>query len=94
MNIQGYDSIDDVLERGQEALDPENFEYLANQTGAIILDTRDPEVFAKGFVPNAINIGIDGSFAVWVGTLIPDVKQELLIVADDRMLLKAPHISG
>lgn len=83
MNIQGYDSIDEVLERGQEALEPENFEYLANQTGAIILDTRDPEVFAKGFVPNAINIGIDGSFAVWVGTLIPDVKQELLIVAEE-----------
>ncbi|WP_339922560.1 MBL fold metallo-hydrolase [uncultured Cyclobacterium sp.] len=82
MNIKGYDSIDEVLERGQEALSPENFEYLANQTGAIVLDTRSPEVFAKGFIPNAINIGIDGSFAVWVGSLIPDVKQELLIVAE------------
>lgn len=82
MNIKGYDSIDEVLERGQEALSPEDFEYLANQTGAIVLDTRNPEVFAKGFIPNAINIGIDGSFAVWVGSLIPDVKQELLIVAD------------
>jgi len=82
MNIKGYDSIDEVLERGQEALSPGDFEYLANQTGAIVLDTRNPEVFAKGFIPNAINIGIDGSFAVWVGSLIPDVKQELLIVAD------------
>ncbi|GEO20903.1 MBL fold metallo-hydrolase [Cyclobacterium qasimii] len=82
MNIKGYDSIDEVLERGQEALSPEDFEYLANQTGAIVLDTRSPEVFAKSFIPNAINIGIDGSFAVWVGSLIPDVKQELLIVAE------------
>jgi rhodanese-related sulfurtransferase len=82
MNIQGYDSIDNVLERGQKALNPEEFELMANQTGALILDTRDPEVFAKSFVPNAINIGIDGSFAVWVGTMIPDIRQELLIVAD------------
>jgi glyoxylase-like metal-dependent hydrolase (beta-lactamase superfamily II)/rhodanese-related sulfurtransferase len=83
MNIQGYDSIDNVLERGQKALNPEEFELIANQTGALILDTRDPEVFAKSFVPNAINIGIDGSFAVWVGTMIPDIRQELLIVADE-----------
>ena len=82
MNIKGYDSIDEVLERGQKALSPVDFEYLANRTGAIILDTRAPEVFAKGFIPNSINIGIDGSFAVWVGSLVPDVKQELLIVTD------------
>ncbi|KEO72982.1 MBL fold metallo-hydrolase [Anditalea andensis] len=83
MNIQGYDSIDEVLERGQRALSPEAFEAAANETGAIILDTRAPQVFAQGFVPNAVNIGIDGSFAVWVGTLIPDVKQELLIITEE-----------
>lgn len=83
MNIQGYDSIDEVLVRGQQALSPDAFEAAANETGAIVLDTRKPEVFAKGFIPNAVNIGIDGSFAVWVGTLIPDVKQEILVVADE-----------
>jgi len=83
MNIQGYDSIDDVMERGRRALTPVEFEAAANETGALVLDTRAPQVFAKGFVPNAINIGIDGSFAVWVGTLVPDVKQELLIVAEE-----------
>ncbi|NHE59538.1 MBL fold metallo-hydrolase [Cyclobacterium plantarum] len=82
MNIQGYDSIDTVLDRGQQALSPGAFEAAANETGAVVLDTRAPEQFAKGFIPNAINIGIDGSFAVWVGTLIPDVKQEILVVAD------------
>lgn len=82
MNIQGYESIDQVLQRGQHALTPEAFETAANETGALILDTRDPQTFAKGFVPNSINIGIDGSFAPWVGTLIPDIKQELLIVAE------------
>lgn len=83
MNIEGYDNIDQVIQRGTQALSPEAFEAAANETGALILDTRAPQTFAKGFIPNAINIGIDGSFAVWVGTLIPDLKQEILIVADE-----------
>ena len=82
MNIQGYDSISDVLKRGQHALSPAAFEAAANETGALILDTRNPEDFAKGFIPNSINIGIDGNFAPWVGTMIPDIKQQILIVAE------------
>jgi glyoxylase-like metal-dependent hydrolase (beta-lactamase superfamily II)/rhodanese-related sulfurtransferase len=82
MNIEGYDSIDDVLERGVRPLTPAEFEAAANETGALILDTRAPQEFAKGFVPNSVNIGIDGSFAVWVGAMIPDLKQEILIVAE------------
>ena len=82
MNIKGYDSIDTVLERGQHKLSPAAFEAAANETGAIILDTRAPQEFAKAFIPNSINIGIDGSFAPWVGAMIPDVKQEILIVTD------------
>ncbi len=83
LNIQGYESIDKVLERGQHALSPDAFEVAANETGALILDTREPQTFAKGFVPNAINIGIDGSFAPWVGAMIPDIKQEILLVTDE-----------
>jgi hydroxyacylglutathione hydrolase len=82
MNIQGYDNIEKVLERGQHKLSPEAFEVAANETSALILDTRDPQTFARSFIPNAINIGVDGNFAPWVGTLIPDIKQEILIVAD------------
>jgi hydroxyacylglutathione hydrolase len=82
MNIKGYDSIDKVLERGQHKLSPAAFEAAANETGALILDTRDQQEFAKGFVPNSINIGIDGSFAPWVGAMIPDVKQQILIVTE------------
>lgn len=82
MNIQGYDSIDKVLERGQHALSPAAFEAAANETNALILDTRDAQSFAKGFVPNSINIGIDGSFAPWVGSMIPDIKQEILLVTE------------
>lgn len=83
MNIQGYDSIDEVLERGVRPLTPAEFEAAANETGAMILDTRAAQVFAKGFVPNSINIGLDGSFAVWVGAMIPDLKQEILVIADE-----------
>ncbi len=83
MNIQGYDSIDTVLERGIRPLSPAEFDAAANETGALILDTRDPEVFTKGFIPNSVNIGIDGSFAVWVGAMIPDVKQEILVITDE-----------
>ena len=83
MNIHGYDSFDKVIERGMHALNPDAFEHLANETGAVILDTRDPQVFVKGFIPNSINIGIDGNFAPWVGTLIPDIKQPILLITDE-----------
>ena len=65
------------------ALSPEAFEAAANETGELILDTRKPQTFAKGVIPNSINIGIDGGFAPWVGALIPDIKQQILIVADE-----------
>lgn len=81
MNKFGYDSLDTVMDRGMRPLSPAAFEVAANETSALILDTRDPQVFSEGFVPNSINIGIDGGFAPWVGAMIPDVKQELLIVA-------------
>lgn len=82
MNISGYESFDSVLKKGQKELSPEDFELVANETGALILDTRKAKDFAKGFIPNSINIGIDGSFAVWVGTLILDIKQEILLITE------------
>ena len=83
MNKMGYESIDTVMQRGKRALSAEEFEVAANETQALILDPRSPETFVKGFIPNAVNIGIDGNFAPWVGTLIADIKQPLLIVADN-----------
>ena len=83
MNIQGYESIDEVLNKGTQALTPEAFEAAANETDALLLDTRNAQDFAKGFIPNAINIGIDGSFAPWVGALIPDIKQTILLITDE-----------
>lgn len=83
LNKEGYESFDKVLKKGTQALSPEAFEAAANETGAILLDTRDSQTFARGFVPNSVNIGIDGSFAPWVGALIPDIEQEILIIADE-----------
>jgi hydroxyacylglutathione hydrolase len=83
MNKEGYDAIEEVIKRGTQALSPEAFEAAANETSALILDVRNPQEFAKGFVPNSINIGIDGSFAPWVGTLITDIKQEILLVTSE-----------
>ncbi len=82
MNREGYDSFPEVLNRGTQQLSAEAFEAAANETDALIIDTRTPQTFAMGFIPNSINIGISGTFAPWVGTLIPDVKQAILIVAD------------
>jgi hydroxyacylglutathione hydrolase len=83
LNKDGYESFETVLNKGTQALDPEAFETAANESGALLLDTRDAQTFARAFVPNSINIGIDGSFAPWVGTLIPDIQQPILIITDE-----------
>ena len=83
LNKQGYDSIHEVISRGTQALSPDAFEAAANETGALLLDTRDAQIFAKGFIPNSIFIGIDGSFAPWVGALVPDIKQQILLITDE-----------
>jgi glyoxylase-like metal-dependent hydrolase (beta-lactamase superfamily II)/rhodanese-related sulfurtransferase len=82
MNKEGYESIDKVIKSGTQPLTTEEFELIANETGALILDTRSANDFRMGFIPNSINIGIEGSFAPWVGALIPGVNQPLLIISD------------
>jgi len=83
MNKKGYDSFEQVLHKGMKAIMPGEFEAAAEETGAIILDTRNAAVFAKGFIPQSVNIGLDGDFAPWVGALIVDVKQPLLLVTEE-----------
>jgi hydroxyacylglutathione hydrolase len=82
LNIKGYESLDVVMDRGMRALSAQEFEDVANQNDALILDTRNAQNFCEGFIPNAINIGVDGGFAPWVGTLILDIKQPILLVTD------------
>jgi len=81
MNKMGYDSIDDVMERGQNALSLADFEQKI-QEGALILDCRTAQDFNKGFIKNSLNIGLGGSFAPWVGTLIADIKQPLVLLTE------------
>ena len=83
MNKEGYEDIDTVLESGTTPLDPEAFEKLANQSGAIILDVRHQDAFAEGHIHQSIFIGIDGGFAPWVGALIGDVEQPILLVTPE-----------
>ncbi|MFM7079244.1 MAG: MBL fold metallo-hydrolase, partial [Bacteroidota bacterium] len=85
MNKKGYESIDEVMRKGMTAMNPEQFEQAADLSGALILDTRSADDFSKGFVPQSINIGIKGDFAPWVGALVGDVKQELLLVTEPGM---------
>jgi len=82
MNKSGYDSFGTVLKQGLKALRPNEFEVLAESQGAVILDTRDNPDFAAGFIPQSINIGLNGDFAPWVGAIIVDVKQPILLVTD------------
>lgn len=83
LNKTGYESFDKVMKRGAVALSPQEFEDAANATDAVILDVRDKADFVKGFIPNSIFIGLDGTFAPWVGALIPDLQQAILIVAPE-----------
>jgi hydroxyacylglutathione hydrolase len=82
MNKEGYESFDEILNNGMRALSVAEFEAAAEETEALILDTRDSGYFSKGFVPQSINIGIQGDFAPWVGALIGDVKQAILLITE------------
>ena len=83
MNKEGYEDIESVIESGTRPLSPEAFEIAANETGAIVLDVRHQDDFAKGHIPQSIFIGIDGGFAPWVGTMIGNVDQAILLVTPE-----------
>lgn len=82
MNKEGYEDIETVLKRGMQELSPEAFEAAANETGAIVLDVRHQSDFGAGHVPRSIFIGLDGGFAPWVGALVADVKQSILLITE------------
>ncbi len=83
MNKEGYKSIDDVIKNSAKPFSVKSFELIANTTDAIILDVRHQTEFVKGFIPQSIFIGIDGGFAPWVGALIKDTNQPILLVAPE-----------
>lgn len=81
INKQGYASVDQVLAASNRALTVQQFKEQL-QRGALVLDTRKADDFEKGFIKGAINIGLNGQYAIWVGTLI-DIRQPLLLVTDE-----------
>lgn len=83
MNKKGYEQLDDVIGRAKKEMSTDAFAVAAEQADTLVLDTRDANVFAEGHIPGSINIGIKGNFAPWVGTVITDVRQRILIVAED-----------
>lgn len=82
MNKKGYESFDSVFQKGMHAIEVSEFENTVAATNALILDTRDNTIFSKGFIPQSINIGINGDFAPWVGALIGNVKQAIVLVTE------------
>lgn len=82
MNKEGYPNVEDIV-KGAQALSPDSLELTANALSALVLDVRHQDDFAQGHIPNAIFIGLDGGFAPWVGALIKDIKQPILIVAPE-----------
>ena len=82
MNKKGYDSFEQVMNNGMRALSPDEFEAAAETSDSLILDTRSPGEFAKGFIPQSVNIGLGGDFAPWVGAMVADVKQNILLVTE------------
>ncbi len=83
MNKEGYDSLDNIIKKGTEKLSPEAFEKVATDTGAVILDVRQQKDFMEAHIPNAIFIGIDGGFAPWVGSMIADTEQAILLIVPE-----------
>ena len=82
LNIGGYKSFDKIMKQAAKALTPDEFELLANEEGALVLDTREADNYAKSHIPNSINIGLQGSFAPWVGEMIPDLETPILLITE------------
>jgi rhodanese-related sulfurtransferase len=78
--------MDDIKNKAKKGLSVNEFELIKAETNALIIDTRNAKNFGEGFIPDSINIGIDGDFAVWVGTIIVDLKQKLVVIAEPNRI--------
>lgn len=83
LNKSGYSNFEDILKKGDTPLSPEEFEALANHESALVLDVRPQSDYIKGHIPNSIFIGLNGQFAPWVGALITDIKQPIILITPE-----------
>ncbi len=81
MNANGYESLDHIIEKSMTALSANDFKMKAENDDVIILDVRHEDDFVKSHIPKSIFIGINGNFAPWVGSLLGDVNQKILLIA-------------
>jgi len=85
LNKEGYKDIDDVIKTSSKALSVSDFKEVANANEALLLDVRHQKDFIKGFIPKSIFIGLNGTFAPWVGALIKDIHQPILLITPESM---------
>ncbi|MFM2326132.1 MAG: hypothetical protein RIR31_334 [Bacteroidota bacterium] len=78
INMKGYDSLDEIKEKGLTALSIAAFKKLIDED-VLVLDTRHADIFTQGFVPGSIFIGLEGRFAEWAGSLLPFDKPMILV---------------
>jgi glyoxylase-like metal-dependent hydrolase (beta-lactamase superfamily II)/rhodanese-related sulfurtransferase len=86
LNKEGYDDLSSILKKSKQSLSAEEFENASKEKGVIILDVRHQSDFASEHIPNSIFVGLDGGFAPWVGAVLSDINQPiLLVVGEDRI---------
>lgn len=86
LNKEGYQDVSEVINRGKTAIKVEDLESIVENTGALVLDVRHQNDFGQAHIPKSIFIGIDGGFAPWVGALIKDVQQAMILVVEPERL--------
>ena len=89
LNKEGYEDIDKILSSSKKLLNTNQFEKIANENGALVLDVRSKEEYENSHVPRSIFIGLDGGFAPWVGELIIDVQAPILLVCNESQIKEA-----
>lgn len=82
LNVQGHTHLDEVLERAKKPMSLEGFRAQISEDKVLLLDTRDPQIFSEGFIPGSLNIGLNGPFAVWVGEVIKDINQKIILITE------------
>lgn len=83
LNKSGYTSFDEILKKGNVALDLDTFKEMAEHKETLVLDVRNEKEFVKGFIPGSMFIGLNGAFATWVGALITDLNTPILLVVPE-----------
>ena len=89
LNKSGYKPLDKVITQSNNSIDIEEFYKLANSSEYLVLDVRHQKDFINGHIPNSLFIGLNGTFAPWVGTLIENIDQKILLISEKGKEIEA-----